>query len=490
MNFNGFIQGNFALMAGVVGFIAVALAVRASSEQTHKDDLLAGARWLGIFLALRVNGIWLERVLPTEFLPYIRTTWTLAFAFGMTRIGVAIILWVRRKFTAVVAPKIHRDVIDFVLYVIVAIPVLKTQLKLDIGTLLGTSAVVSLVLGFALQDTLGNLFSGLSLQLETPFRVGDFIRVGEKEGRVTQIAWRSTRLENNRRETITVPNSLIAKEKVTNFTTAQPVAVDVDFGASYSAAPNFVKAEIAETLRESKLVLNEPAPWISVVNFGESAIEYRARIFVSDYGSWVQAKDEVLSRLWYRFGRAGIEIPFPQRVVHLKGQSPPPDTVEPQLLASAPLFAPFPPQEIAALCLAAVQRKFGAGEEIITEGRQGSTFYVVLSGSVSVRVGSPLREIATLERGATFGEMSLLTGEPRSATVVAVADSCLLELGRDVFAKHLEGQPERLAQLAAMVEQRKASLAPLSTQDEKTQPLPASVRAIDKLKELFNVRST
>ncbi len=487
MNMNAFVQGNLALLLGVVAFIGVLFASRQGTSEVEKADLRVGARWLGVYLVLRVNGFWLEDLVPTEWHAYLRVSWVLAFAFGMTRIGAAGLFWLRRRFTKVVAAKIHRDVLDFVLYVIVAIPILKTQLKIDLATLLGTSAVLSLVLGFALQDTLGNLFSGLSLQLETPFNVGDYIRVGEKEGRVVQIAWRSTRIESVRREVITIPNSLIAKEKVTNFSSEHaPVAIELEFGASYDAAPNFVKAEASETLREAPLVLAEPAPWVRVASFGDSQVTYRVRFFVSDYASLPHVTDEILSRLWYRFGRKGIEIPFPQRVVQLRTTEKPKREPDLELITRLPLFAPFPIEEAKALSKAAVEHTFGRGEEVITEGREASTFYVVVSGRLSVRVGYPAKEIATLERGAAFGEMSLLTGEPRSATVVAMEDCVLLEMGREVFARYLQANPERLAQIATMIDGRKAELAAAtsSSADDKS---PSAGKALARLREIFRL---
>jgi small-conductance mechanosensitive channel len=482
-----FLQGHLALVLGVLGFITTYLVARLTKDERYREDLLGAVKWLGLFVVLRLNAFWLESVLPSEWHAYLRVSWMLAFAFGVARFMVATGLWVRRRITSKVAAKIHRDVLDFVLYVLITIPILKVQLKLDVTTMLGTSAVLSLVLGFALQDTLGNLFSGLSLQLESPFDVGDFIKVADKEGRVVQIAWRSTRIETMRREVITIPNSLIAKEKVTNFTRGGlPMAIDLEFGASYSAAPNFVKAEVLEALREAPLVLNEPRPWVRVANFGDSAITYKTRFFISDYAAVPHVTDEVLGRLWYRFGRTGIEIPFPQQVVHFRSEERPKADPDLSLLSNLPLFKPFPVEEAVGLSRSALERKFGVGEEVITEGRSGSSFYVVVSGRLSVRAGSPAKEIAILERGAAFGEMSLLTGEPRSATVTALEDCTLFEMGRDVFARHLEAHPERLAQLANMIEERKAGLA-AATLSAASGKAPVPGKALDRLREIFRL---
>ncbi len=489
MNLNSFVQGNLALLLGLLALLAVVIGSRMTTDLNHKRDLQVGARWLGIYAVLRINGFWLEDLVPPEWHGYLRVSWILAFAFGVTRVGAAVLFWLRRRFSKGAAAKIHRDVLDFVLYVIVAIPILKTQLKLDITTLLGTSAVLSLVLGFALQDTIGNLFSGLSLQLEAPFNVGDYIRVGEKEGRIVQISWRSTRIETVRREVVTIPNSLIAKEKVTNFSSGGlPVAIDLEFGASYAAPPNLVKAEASETLREAPAVLKEPAPWVRVASFGDSAITYQVRFFVADYAALPHVTDEILGRLWYRFGRGGIEIPFPQRVLHLRTEDKKKAQPDLELMMQLPLFAPFPIEEARALSQAAVERTFGTGEEVITEGREGTTFYVVVSGRLSVRVGTPPREIATFERAAAFGEMSLLTGEPRSATVVALEDCTLLEMGREVFARYLQAHPERLAQLASTIEERKAGLA-AATSMVPNDKAPAPGKVLQRLREIFGLRA-
>jgi small-conductance mechanosensitive channel/CRP-like cAMP-binding protein len=482
-----FLQGNLALVLGVMALVITLLIRRFAAEETLRRDLVGSVVLFGVYVVLREGGEALRRVVPEEWEPFIRVTWMLAFAYGALRLLVALLLSLRRRLRPGPTAKIQRDVLDFILYVICTIPILKTQLKIDVTTLLGTSAVLSLVLGFALQDTLSNLFAGLSLQLERPFGVGDFIKVGEHEGRVVQIAWRSTRLETVRRELVNFPNSEIAKAHLVSFSSGPLVAIDLTVSASYQAAPNLVKAEILETLREAPLVLAEPAPWVRVLDFAESAVSYQVRLFISNIADKPHVRDEVLSRLWYRFQRAGIEIPFPQRVVHLKqlaSARPRVDTAA--MLSKLELFTPFPPEELRAIDAAASSRHFGAGEEIVTEGRAGSTFYVVMAGALSVRVGQPGREVATLGPGEAFGEMSLLTGEPRSATVVAVEDVWLLELDRDAFARHFSKHPERAAQLAELLERRRSALVTAASDGpDRAETRP---RVIDRLREIFRLR--
>lgn len=210
------------------------------------------------------------------------------------------------------------------------------------------------------------------------------------------------------------------------------------------------------------------------------------RVFVADYGLAPQARDEVLGRLWYRLARAGIEIPFPQRVVHLRNPAAQRAPLARELLAKLDLFKPFEAEELQAVAEAAQLRSFGAGEEIVTEGGQGDTFFVVVSGRVSIRRGQPAREVAALGRGQSFGEMSLLTGEPRIATVTAIEDSTLLELGRESFATHFTAHPERAAQIAAVVAARRAELNAPEADPEA--PVKDSARVLAKLREIFRLK--
>jgi CRP-like cAMP-binding protein len=214
-------------------------------------------------------------------------------------------------------------------------------------------------------------------------------------------------------------------------------------------------------------------------------VVYLVRLYVADYATLPHVRDEVLARLWYRFSRAGIEIPYPQSVVHLRQGDQRREATPEELLARLALFTPFPREEVTAIAASALPRRFGAGEAIVTEGRPGESFFVVVSGRVSIRGGKPEREVAVLGRGQTFGEMSLLTGEPRVATVVALEDVTLLELGREVFATHFAAHPERARQIAAVVAQRRAELS--AVLPDAPEPVKESARVLERLKEIFGL---
>ena len=480
-----FIHSYFLLALGVVAWLIVVSARAFTKDLQLKKDVRGSIYLFTVFIGLRVLGAGVEDWLPKNVATALRVTWMLAFAFGAVRTIVSSGLWLFRQLRRAPTSKIVRDLTDFVLYIAVTIPILKTQLDIDVTTLLGTSAVVSLVLGLALQDTLGNLFSGLSVQLEKPFEVGDHITVGQHTGKVVEIAWRSTRIETFRKEHITLPNSMIAKEAVKNFGRGgQPVAIDLKFGVTYSAPPNQVKHEVLEALKAIPLVMTEPAPAVHTQDFAESSVQYLIRYYLRSYADLLPSQGEIYTRLWYRFGRAGIEIPFPQRIITVRNE-PERAHVHQALLQELDLFAPFTEAERMEIATHARERHFGRGEHVINEGEVGHTFFVVTRGSLTVMSGQT--HVARLVRGNYFGEMSLLTGEPRTATVTAHEDSVLLELDREAFGRHF-AEREGLAQkLADVLAARKIEL-----QDKVSAAnLAPGVKAQDilaRLKNIFRVR--
>ena len=181
--------------------------------------------------------------------------------------------------------------------------------------LLTTSAVSAVVLGFALQDTLGNAFAGLAIQSEKPFHVGHWVRVGEFEGRVEEVTWRATKLRTKAGNFVILPNNLVSKEAITNFSEPDaPTRLEVSVGAAYQVAPNDVKAAILEALRNTSQVLATPPPYVELIAFDGSAITYKAKFWIDDYRRDDEARDEARTAIFYAFRRRNIEIPWPIQV--------------------------------------------------------------------------------------------------------------------------------------------------------------------------------
>ena len=353
-------------------------------------------------------------------------------------------------------PAIVQDAIVIGVLIIIATFVFKEQL-------MTTSAVGAVVVGFALQETLGNAFAGLSIQSERPFKVGHWIRVGDFEGRVTEITWRATRLRTKSGNFIVVPNNIIGKEAITNYSEpAVPTRLELEVGVSYLASPAAVKQAMHEAMAQSRFVLTSPAPDALLVGFDASTMNYRARFWVDNYEMDEEARDDVRVAIHYVFARRGIEIPYPIQVEYSR-EWPAPDeaTLEAErkrVIEGVDLFATMTDQQRSEIARATVARTYGNREAIVRQGEPGESMYVLCSGTVAVVIEPDKREVATIRPGGYFGEMSLLTGEPRSATVMARGEAVVLELGADLFRRLGVESPHAIEQVGLSAITRRAEL--------------------------------
>jgi small-conductance mechanosensitive channel len=334
--------------------------------------------------------------------------------------------------------------------------------------LVTTSAVSAVVLGFALQDTLGNAFAGLAIQSEKPFQVGHWIRVGEHEGRVADVTWRATKLRTKAGNLVILPNNVVSKEPIVNYSEpTAPFRLEVEVGASYLVPPNKVKAALMEALRRSSRVMPTPTPEVLLVAFADSAITYRVRFWIEDYAADELSRDEVRTAIYYSFQRHDIEIPWPIQIEYSKEWKEPDvdDKVaeEERLLADVDLFATLAPELRHQIAVSAPMAVYGSGETVVRQGEAGQSMFVVLSGSVSVILEPSRQEVARIQRGGYFGEMSLLTGEPRSATVLAVGDVVVVEIAADLFRRIAAVHPEAIEKIGMAAVVRRAGLEQMRT---------------------------
>ena len=324
--------------------------------------------------------------------------------------------------------------------------------------ILATTAVGAVVVGFALQDTLGNLFSGLAIQIDKPFRVGHWVTIGGIDGVVTEVTWRATKLRTKSGNFVIVPNSNVAKETITNYSEpTRDTRIDISVGVSYDTPPNEVKAVLGAALRDDPLFSKVHEPEVVLASFDASAITYDVRVWSSDFSADTAVRDRMRSLVYYALRRRHITIPYPVQVAmpppHAPAATPAADVVgRVEILAALR-------EHLRAQLLEASQRPlFSAGEIIVREGDAGSSMFVVVRGEASVTLAGTDGEVARLRDGAYFGEMSLLTGEPRTATVAAVTDCDLLEIDAAAFRRVVLADPAIVEAVAAAVGTRRAKL--------------------------------
>ena len=353
-------------------------------------------------------------------------------------------------------PAIVQDFIIIVLFTVIGTVLLREQL-------LTTSAVGAVVVGFALQDTLGNLFAGLAIQIEKPFRVGQWVQIGEREGQVQEITWRATKLRTKAGQFLIVPNSVMSKEPVLNFSEPTvPTRVEVEIGASCAVPPNDVKRAIQEAMANSPLVMKAPEPQVLVKGFGASSVDYLAQFWIEDYAVDRTARDQVRSNLWYTFRRRNIEIPFPIQVQYERDEEPIRTerhiAVAADQLAGVSLFKTLDDNARVALSKSANEHLFAAGEAIVRQDADGDSMFVLMSGNARVVLEPSGQEVAVIPAGSFFGEMSMLTGDRRTATVKAVDDVHVLEISAKDFRALALATPGLLEHVSTVMSERRTGL--------------------------------
>jgi len=374
------------------------------------------------------------------------------------------------------APALMRDLFSLVLYVTAGAVILKYTLDLSFAALLPGSALLGIVLGLALQDTLGNLFSGISLHADKPFQVGDVIVVGKHTGVVTSITWRAVKIKTFSNHTVLIGNTVIAKESIEVCPRDNQNARIVFFSAAYTDSPVKVIHAVREAMREAENVLRYITPVVRIRDFGQSSVDYEVKYWLSDYSRYNDTDALVRQRIWYAFRRNGFTFPFPTRTIHVErpsardGDGRDTETLA-ELLSAVDIFSPLTPAELSALAAASSNHVYAPGETIIRAGDEGDSMFVVSRGGVDVRVDSngTQRTISRLGEGAFFGEMALFTGEPRTANVVAAEETEVLEIGHDAMRSLFQTNPDLVEALGRAINERRAGLlanAPAAPGDE------------------------
>jgi CRP-like cAMP-binding protein len=286
--------------------------------------------------------------------------------------------------------------------------------------------------------------------------------VGEFEGKVEQVTWRATKIHTRDGTYVIVPNNTISKESITNYSEPiLPVRIHVDVGATYLKPPNEVKAAILDAVTQSPLVLASPLPRVVLHNFGASAIDYRVQFWVSDYEHESAARDQVRTAIYYAFRRQQIDIPWPIQVEYGVDTVPSvdmPRTAIASALRAVEIFAALSDQDITELAAGSRERLYATGEVVVRQNAPGDSMFVLHNGEVRVTLDPGGQEVARIASGGFFGEMSLLTGDPRTATVSTTRDSVLIEIPAESFRGIALEDPTVLDAISTAVVTRRAGL--------------------------------
>ena len=396
--------------------------------------------------------------------------------------------------------RIIRDIIQGFVYAGVGAIVLR-RVGVEPGSLLTTSALLTAVIGLSLQETLGNLFAGLAIQAQRPFEVGDWIGIDEAStnfGRVIEINWRATTVLTAEQVELIIPNGILAKTTIRNFT--KPTKITrrtVEVEAPYDVSPAKVEEALLSASRSVSGVLATPAPVVLTKNFGANGILYHLQFWIDDFAFRDRAESNLRQRIWSSFQRSGIAIPFPIRTVYL-------ETVTAESQAEArkreialrktaiegvDFLVAIPEDLRQQLAVLSRTCHFMPGEVVIQQGDPGSEFYIIQKGEVAVLIGlgdEAPAEVARLGPGKFFGEMSLVTGELRAATVQATMDTEIVEVGKDAFHALLVKDPALAESITTVLVERQIAIDENISQRSSQNDDDADLKSIALLSKIRN----
>src|SRR6266508_763838 len=361
-------------------------------------------------------------------------------------------------------PHFLREVVGGFIFLIVLLFILSYgyHAEAQLKGLLAGSGIVAIILGFAGQSFLAGIIAGVSIQINRPYKVGDWLQVGERFAEVMEINWRSTRLRTNDAIYLDIPNNEMVSHAIVNLHYPTEVhAMRIRVGVEYKNPPNRVKDALFRAASTDEGVLAEPKVKIFLVDFADSAVIYEIKYYMGNHSRINEINDAIRTNVWYELKRRGITIPFPIRTLHLERRAVQPVQEEREearaILRDEALFECLSDAQIDSLVQQSQVGHFGRGERLIREGAEGDSMFVLLRGAadVSISKNGTSIPVATLSAGDCFGEMSLLTGERRTATVRAETDCHVMEISKPVMAEVLRDSPECIERLSELLAKRK-----------------------------------
>jgi small-conductance mechanosensitive channel len=365
--------------------------------------------------------------------------------------------------------------------------------EVNLGALFTTSAIFGVILGLALQDTLGNFFAGISLQADRPFQVGDVITVGAQRhtGVVEEISWRAIKIRTFTNHVVLIANSNAAKEPIEVCPRDNLNARIVLFNTLYTDSPAKTIHVVREAVREADNVSDKITPIVRIRNLGDNGVDYEVKYWPEDYAKYNDTDALIRQRIWYAFRRAGLNFAFPTRTLYVERPSriarDGDGGAVVERLSAVDIFAPLSADETSMLAQAAVRHVFAPGETVIRAGDPGSSMFVVHKGKVRVQVsenGRP-RTVATLNEGDFFGEMALFTGEPRTANVLALEETEVLEIGHAAMKRVFDTNPDLVESLSFIMAERRQGLA--SQTEDAAASTHSSAGILSAIKRFFGI---
>lgn len=403
----------------------------------------------------------------------LREIFIVAGGMSVIRLGGLFVFRILLPLVRLNPPSILEDMLVILAYLIWGMVRLRYA-GVDLSGIVATSAVITAVIAFSMQDTLGNILGGLALELDNSFEIGDWIKVDDVTGKVVDIRWRSTSIETRNWETVVIPNSVLMKTKfsVLGKRVGQPeqwrrwVWFNVDYGIPPVRVIEIVQHAIQSA--EIPLMAKQPAPNCIMMDYDKSAARYAVRYWLTDLAIDDPTDSVVRTHIYAALQRAGIRLPVPEQNVHVikedgkHAEARHTREVSRRIdaLRKVALFQLFSESELQALAENLKYAPFAKGDVITKQGAVAHWLYILTEGEADVVLETPTgnRALSAIQAPSFFGEMGMMTGAPRSATVIAKTDVECYRLDKQAFESIIQSRPSIAEEITHVLVARQTEL--------------------------------
>jgi len=483
--------------AGLVLALATMRLARPVRKATLNMALIMVAGVLGLVALAQFSGTLADMTI----IVVLRELSLLFVAVGLVLILLSFLF--QGLFAKAAVPRILSDVLLVLLLIGFALYRMSVS-GVNLGGIITTSAVITGVIAFSLQETLGNLWGGIALQLDNTCRLGDWIRVEGVTGQIVGIRWRCLAVATNSGETVMIPNAHLIKNQVTVLARRGDQKIPwrrrVEFPVAYDVAPSKVIAVVETALARAEIpyVATEPAAFCTCIEFGDQSIRYGVLYWLADLAQDLVTDSQILAHVFATLARHDMEMPLPRRVLltpraldaKRAAVAHRELVARTDVLAHIPLFAKLTDGERRALAAELAEAPYLAGDVISREGEVSDSMFVLASGGVAVfrggaSQGEARKLLTELAAPDYFGEMGLLTGQARSATIIARGDALCYRLERAGFDAILRARPELAEAISQTIAGRHAANdATLRALSEEARAKQASGRAAELVRRI------
>lgn len=401
-------------------------------------------------------------------------------------------------------PSILEDMLVIVGYMIWGMVRLRYA-GMDLSGIVTTSAVITAVIAFSMQDTLGNILGGLALELDNSIQIGDWIKVDDVSGKVVDIRWRSTSVETRNWETVVIPNSVLMKSKfsVLGKRTGQPEQWRrwVWFNVDYNIPPARVIEIVEKAIQNADIprVARNPVPNCVMMDFDKSAARYAVRYWLTDIAVDDPTDSAVRAHIYAALQRADIRLPVPEGNIHIFKEGEKYNEIRlsreitrrMKTLRKVDLFRSFSDDELNTLAGRLKYAPFVKGDIMTRQGAVAHWLYILTEGEAEVvlETGSGNKTLSTIQAGSFFGEMGMMTGAPRSTTVIAKTDVECYRLDKEAFESIIQSRPSIAEEITQILVARQTELQSVQSGIAAAQQLHPQVHSeiLNKIRNFFGL---